>query len=950
MYTPLGIKTDYSLLKSLIKIEDLISYAIKNNISSLGICDNNLCSSHLFYNKCIENNIKPIIGLDIIIDEIRVIFYPRHFKGLSNLFKLLKKEVLSIGDLKAYQEDVIVLLPFESHKNYELFNNIFEYVFLGFESDEEELICKLITDNVIYFKDIYGLDTNSIKYLNYLTMIDKNLKLGDMELVDYSKNVLTLEKYDTSKLTDLIDIEFDKTKRYIPIYDANINSEEYLTNLAYKGLNKRLNNNIPDKYKNRLDYELKVIKEMGFTDYFLIVFDYVKYAIKNGIFVGAGRGSAAGSLVAYSLGITMIDPLKYNLLFERFLNPERVTMPDIDVDFEDTRKEEVVDYVKKRYGSDYVGHIMTYGTLTAKEVLRSVGKINNVPEIQLNDLIKLIDSKLSLKDNLTKEVKNLLEINNILKKVYKEAFYLEGIKRHIGTHAAGVVISSVPLTNLIPVIKSGDEYLTGYTMNELEELGLIKMDFLSIKNLTILTKTLNDIKDTGVNININKIPLNDPEVYQLFSNADTVGIFQFEKPGMKNFLKKLKPTCFDDLIMALAIYRPGPMQSIDEYLKRKNEGKKIEYLDPILENTLKSTYGILIYQEQIMEILRIMGDFSYAEADIIRRGISKKKLNVIEDSREKFINNAQKKGHTKEIATEVFELIVKFADFGFNKSHSVAYAFIAYQMAYLKVHYSEIYYINLLNVNIGGEAKTKEYIDSAKRAGIKILKPDINLSKIYYSKESDGIRLPLRVIKGVGSINANEIINLRTNDYLDFFDFVSRTNLNKNILINLIDAGVFDSFGYNHNTLKKNLDASLTYASLIKDLDASLVNKPEMVIVEEDTDINLMNKEMELFGYYVSNHPASKYPDYFKQIDIVKNYNKRIKTVVLIEKINKIKTKNNKDMAFITASDETIQNDYVLFDINLIKDIKVGDLVLINGLVERRMDKYQIIINQMNKI
>ncbi|MDE6142081.1 MAG: DNA polymerase III subunit alpha, partial [Bacilli bacterium] len=402
-------------------------------------------------------------------------------------------------------------------------------------------------------------------------------------------------------------------------------SESYLRNLAIKGLNKRLEGKVTDEYKKRLNYELDVISNMGFTDYFLIVLDYVRFAIKNDIFVGAGRGSAAGSLVAYSLGITWIDPLKYDLLFERFLNPERVTMPDIDIDFEYERREEVIDYVKNRYGESYVSKIMTFVTMTAKEVIRCVGKINDVDESTLNSLLKYINSKESLKNNLTDQVKNVLKRNSLLNKIYSESMYLEGIKKTIGTHPAGLVVSSKELDSIIPIIKSGDDYLTGLTMNELEDMGLIKMDFLAIRNLTILTNVLKDIENIyGRKLNINTIPLDDKKVYDLFSRADTVGVFQFESTGLMNFLRRLKPTKFDDLVMALAIYRPGPMQNIDLYIDCKNNGKKVEYIDESLKPILESTYGILIYQEQIMEILRFMASYSYAEADIIRRAISKR--------------------------------------------------------------------------------------------------------------------------------------------------------------------------------------------------------------------------------------------------------------------------------------------------------------------------------------
>jgi DNA polymerase-3 subunit alpha len=946
MFTPLGIKTDYSILKSLIKVDDYIMYGINNHLNTLGILDNNLNSSHYFYNQCIKNNIKPIIGIDINIDNYRIFLYPRNYNGLVNLFKLPNN--ISISDLENYNKDIICILPYESYNLYEVVSKIYEIVFLSFKNNDEYINANIITNKTIYIKDTLVINSNNAKYINYLNLIENNKKLGEAELLNQTDKIIEILDYNTNSLTDLIDIKFPNMDKYIPIFDENIDSINYLKTLSYKGLEKRLSGKVTEVYKNRLDYELKVIIDMGFTDYFLIVFDYVRFAIKNKICVGVGRGSAAGSLVAYSLGITWIDPIKYDLLFERFLNPERVTLPDIDIDFEDDRREEVVDYVKQRYGDNRVAKIIAYGTMTAKDVLRTVAKINNVNDENTNALLKLINSKKTLKENYTDEVKELLRHNSILKKVYEESIPLEGLKKHTTIHAAGIVICSDDLTNHLPIITSNGENLTGYTKEELEELGLIKMDFLSVRNLTIMSDVLKSIDKP---ININEIPTNDSKVYELFSSADTVGIFQFESIGMKNFLKRLKPTCFDDLVLSIAIYRPGPMQYIDTFIKRKQGKEKVTFPDESLSYILSPTYGILVYQEQIMEILKFMASFSYAEADIIRRAISKKNLNIIESTRDKFISKSISNGYTEEVANNVYEMIVKFAGFGFNKSHSVAYAYIAYQMAYLKVHYKESFYINLLNSNINGESKTKEYIEEAKKNNISILKPDINLSQSKYSIESDGIRLPLRIIKGVGTVVSDAIISSRgTKPFKDFYDFVARTNINKNVIENLILAGVFDSFGYNRATLLKNINASLNYAELVRGLDESLVNKPVMVSTIELPEYDLIQHELDLFGFYVSTHPASKYPKVMKQINIESFFNKIVETVILIDKIRVIKTKKNKDMAFIIGSDETTSNEFIFFDNCNISELHIGDLIKVEGIVERRLDKYQIVVRSFEKL
>ena len=961
MYCPIGIKTDYSLMKSLIKIDDLILYATNHNINTLGILDDNLASSHTFYEKCIANNIKPVIGLDLVINDKHIYLYPVNHDGLVELFKLTNILDKDINLLKKYNKEIICVLPYSSHELYDNLKDVYNEVFISYINEEEKKNALLITNKIIYINEILSLDKETSKYINYLEFIDKGLKLGDQELKDYSNNVIdhTINE-DTSILTNMINIEFPKDKRYIPHYDETIkDSKEYLITLANKGLARRLNNNVTKEYQDRLDYELKVITDMGFVDYFLIVFDYVRFAIKNNIFVGAGRGSAVGSLVAYSLGITSLDPIKYNLIFERFLNPERVTMPDIDIDFDADRRDEVIEYVRSKYGEKRVAHIITYGTFASREAIRAVAKINNVDDDILGYLLPYIDKnpKMKLSSNINDEVKRLFNTYSILEKTYNEALYLEGIKKHIGIHAAGVVISSCDLNEVVPLIYNGDEFLTGYTMNELEDLGLLKMDFLSIKNLTIISNILNDLeKDKGVRLDINKIPLDDKKVFDLFSNADTVGVFQFESSGMKSFLRKLAPKEFKDLIMAIAIYRPGPMGEIDNYIKRHSGKVKVDYIDDSLKDILEDTYGIMIYQEQVMQILSKMGGFTFGEADIVRRAISKKKLNLIEEAKDKFINNSIKNGYSEEKAKDVYDLIVKFADYGFNKSHSVAYSFIAYQMAYLKVHYPEYYYINLLNNNIGGESKTKEYIDEAKKYGITILKPDINKSDKYYVKEESGIRLPLRCIKGVGNVAADNIVKLRGEEpFKDIYNFlarVSKKDVNKKVFEILIDADCFKSFGLNKNTLKYNLDTLLNYADLISDLDESLVSKPEIIFVEDSPQEVEMKIEKDLFGFYISSHPSSKYPNLFKLIDIRDNFNKKIKGVYLVERINMIKTKKGEDMCFLTMSDETSQGDFVLFpkSINQLKDIKQNDIVEVEGIVERRLDKYQINVNRIEKM
>ena len=477
------------------------------------------------------------------------------------------------------------------------------------------------------------------------------------------------------------------------------------------------------------------------------------------------------------------------------------------------------------------------------------------------------------------------------------------------------------------------------------------MDFLAIKDLTTMAGIIDKLP---TKININNIDLNNEEVLNRFKTANTTGIFQFESAGMKNFLRKLKPNSFNDLVVALALFRPGPMQNIDSFIRRKEGKEKVEYIVPALEPILKETYGIIVYQEQIMQIFRTIASYKMSEADLIRRAISKKKEKIIIEEKEKFILRAEKNGYSKEISTKIYDLILKFANYGFNKSHSVAYALVGYQMMYLKVIYPKIFYSSLLNINIGSVTKTKEYIDEAKSLNIKIVKPDINTSSYDYYINND-IIMPLRVIKNIGDVVAKEIYEERKKTpYQDFFDFVSRIynkNINTKTIETLIYAGALDSFNQTRNTLINNIKQALIYAELVSGLDSNLVTKPNLEIYEELPSNELMNKELELYGFYVSNHPASKYNE-IKIMNIKKYFDKTITTVGLLESIKTIKTKNNDTMAFLEISDETGSLSYTLFPnkISYANLLKVGDLLKINGHVEKRYDKYQIIVNKIEKL
>ena len=965
MFIPLGVKSDYSLMGSLIKIEDLMNYLKENNITACGILDDNLFSSMNFYNACLKNNIKPIIGLVVKIGENKIYLYAKNYSGYLNLLKIntkLQLNELSYVDLKVYKENIICVMPYNSKDIYSELKKIYKELFVGYGNDFEKKNALILDEKVLYVNEIRMFDFSDVKYLGLLREIDTG---EETDLALYSDAYLSKEVNEedsktTKEFNKLINLEIKKDGRYIPHYDEKIeDSYKYLVALCKKGLEKRLEGNVTKEYLDRLKMELSVINKMGFVDYFLIVYDYVKFAKTHNILVGPGRGSAAGSLVSYILGITNIDPIKYDLLFERFLNPERITMPDIDIDFEYTKRDQVIDYVKERYGNTKVANIITFGTLGARAVIRDVGKCLKIDNGIIDRLSNMLDPRIGLEDNLkNKYVYEYVNNNSEIKKLYGISKRLEGLKKYIGTHAAGVVISSEELDNVIPICVNDNMLLTGVTMEYLEELGLLKMDFLALRNLTIIQNVLELIeKETKNKLDINKIPLDDKKTMEIFLNVDTEGIFQYESSGMKNFLRKLKPTTFNDLIAAVALFRPGPMQNIDTFIKRKDGKERVIYPDDSLADILSSTYGIMIYQEQIMQVLVKMGNYSFAEADNIRRAMSKKKHEVMEREREVFIDRASKNGYTKERASEVYDLIIKFADYGFNKAHSVSYALIGYQMAYLKANYPVYFIANLLNMSIGSDIKTKEYIDEAKKKDIRVFKPNINVSTNEYLIKDKALLLPLSTIHNVGGAAVEEIIKERENGkYKDFFNFVARTygkSVNRKTIEALIDADAFRDFDINHKTLLMTIDSALDYASLCSDLDESLIMKPNYEVVEEFSDVDLMNKELETFGYYVTNHPASKYQDDVLKAQNIKNYfDKYVTTVVIIDSIRKIKTKKGEDMGFISGSDETGVIDFVIFPKSnkYLVECRKSDLVFIKGQVMRRNDKFQVVVSNIEKI
>ena len=934
---PLKITTEYSLLKSLIKLPDLISFLLENNIKECAICDENLNGFMDFYLKCKENNIKPIIGLDTVYESMHIYVYAKNYLGYQELLKIdYLKDNMNLSYLE--NSNLLVIIPFKSIDIYEKLKYK-DNVYIGFCNDIEKNNALLISDKIVYVDNVRCLFKKDISYLKYLKMLNDNFVYNDNAYYKTSSFEDIQTTYEFSKQINL-EIPFDK--KYIPKYNNSDNNYEYLKKLCILGLNKRFNGKVSNKYKERILYELDVINKMGFVDYFLIVYDYVLYAKKNDIFVGPGRGSAAGSLVSYSLGITNIDPIKYDLLFERFLNINRKKMPDIDIDFESDKRINMIEYVKNKYGFDKVAVGLTFNNYKAKLILRDLAKLLKVDSNVFDKFIKNINSSLSLKENYQNEkVKKYIEMYSELKNLYDISYHLEGLKKNTSTHAAGVIISSEKLGKIIPISNEDGTLKTGIEMPYLEKMGLLKMDFLALEKLNIISKVSKKIK----NFNINNIPLDDKKTLKIFYDADTDDIFQFESSYAKSVLDKLKITSFNELTVSLALVRPGANKQIDEYLKNKKEGIN---LTGDLADILGSTYGTIIYQEQVMKIFEKVGGYSLFEADDISVAIAKKKEDIINAQHDKFVSGGIKNGYSKEFVEKLFNKIKEFGGYGFNKSHSVAYALVSYQMAYLKANYPKEFMFYLLENN-KDISKCEKILSSLKNSGYKLLKPNINYSIDKYAEKNGYILLPLNIIRGLNDDIISKIIRVRENGFNDIFDFFVKTNsfLNKETYLILIKSGALDIFKINKQTMIKNIDVILNYASIYSDG----LGKPILIKYPEYDEATLREFEILSYGMYITNHPCSKYKDVIK-VENIKNYLfKNINMLLLIKSIRTIKDKSGGEMAFLECEDETGKVNLTMFSSLYAKnnDLKANELIIVNVKVSKRFDKLNVLVNNIKR-
>ncbi len=787
----------------------------------------------------------------------------------------------------------------------------------------------------------------------------------------------------TVKIAEECHLTIDLGKSVLPDYEvpSNHTIESYLHFKVREGLEERYEEITPELEK-RYKYELGVIEKMGFAAYFLIVWDFINYAKKNNIPVGPGRGSAAGSLVAYSLGITDLDPIEHNLLFERFLNPERITMPDVDIDFCPVRRQEVIDYVTQKYGEDRVCQIITFGTLAARNALKGVARVLDLPFAESNKISKLIPFNCTIKDTFEQvsEFKTLYDSDSKIKEVIDYAEKIEGLKDRIGVHAAGVIISRDPLSEVVPVQHSKEGGLTTeFPMSDVESLGLLKMDFLGLRNLTVINNTLELVKRRkNIDININKIPLDDTKTYDLLCSGYTDGVFQLESSGMKNLVKRLKPSTFEDIGSLVALFRPGPLNSgmVDEFVDRKHGRRQIVYPHSSLEPILQDTYGTIVYQEQIMQIFQTLAGYTLGQADMVRRMMGKKKLEEMAKQKEKFVEGSAKNGMDAKGATELFEQIEKFAEYCFNRAHSACYAFVAYQTAYLKAHYPVEYFSALLSSVNGDQDRTQIYIAEAQRMGIKVLPPDVNYSFADFTPDKNNIRFGLASIKNVGLNIVEEIISAREeSEFVSFYDFCSRLvkkTLNKRVLESLVKAGAFSQIEKSRKQLIENIDSIISAAqreyerkesgqmNMFAALSGDSGNNAVDFVMsgsedDEFSDQEIQAFEKELLGFYVTSHPLSRLVEHLPYLtthraaDLSELNEKTSVTLCgLISSIRLILTKNNKQLKVGVLEDLSGKTEFVAYQEVLNKYnsfLETDQIVIISGKTQYRGDDDEKIVS-----
>ena len=1007
------ISTSADLLKSTVRLDQLFPYLLEQGAVSAAIVNTKLYGILPFWEGCRRAGIHGVVGLSAFIEyeeqHYPVVLYAQTNKGYGNLLKISSalstrdKEAIPEQWLKAYQEGLICVIPNKTEWLLTDRSQVVQYIKDlfgsavfgslerpgGIKSEHESTfreICERMALPIIASQECRYLFQQDAFAYEVAAAIGQGLKMNDPERPKpehtnaYVPSIQEFESWfadhpewlqRTAEMLKSCQVTIPMNRQLLPVFplDEKTDKAAFIADLCKRGLSERVPG-FSQTYQKRLDYELSVIGTMGFIDYFLIVADFMKYARDQDILTGPGRGSSASSLVAYSLKITDVDPIKHGLLFERFLNPERVTLPDIDIDFADHRRHEVVDYVAKKYGAVRTAQIITFGTLSAKAVARDTARVFGFEAEELEAISKMIPNRIGT--TLRSALKESPALNDWIiereeRKIwFKTALKLEGLPRHASTHAAGVILSPSPLVDHVPIEKGSDGiYLTQWPMQELEAIGLLKMDFLGLRNLTILEQIRNLIYwDTKKRIDYRTIPLADAETFKLLALGDTTGVFQLESDGMRRALQQIKPTAFGDIVAVNALFRPGPMEFIPLYARRKHKQEAVKYVHPILEPILSETYGVIVYQEQIMHIAAKMAGFSLGEADLLRRAVSKKKREILDKEREHFSSGAKAKGFTEAEAAEVYDLIVRFADYGFPKSHAAAYSIISYQLSYMKTHYPVYFYTGLLTNSTGNAEKTKQLLQEIKDKKIPLLPPSVQKSRHSFSVEDGQIRIGLNAVKGVPGSTIKALLAAREegafSSLFNIAERISALHFNRKSFEPLVKAGALDDFGYDRGIMLASLDSAIKHAELVKpnedpglfdDMGSSFM-KPKYTKASEMPENLKLEYEKEVLGFYLSKHPIEQAKENrqksYDELKMLKTKRDResVRVLGMVEDIKRIRTKKGDAMAFLTLMDETGPASVTLFPVeyaryNLL--LEPHAILEIQGVVENRNQKTTII-------
>lgn len=1011
------------MLQSPFRIKEIVDAAAEMGFRHAALTDEgNMFGVMPFYKECRRQNIHPIIGCEFHVrydenlakdDEKRMhlLFLAKNDAGLQNLYRMSTAvqcgQNISLTECADIVQECVVLTSGDSdamqewldHENETMLRNYLQkcaalwpdfYVSIAMndsaywreKNKQLKQIAKSLSIPTVALSRIYYRKPDDMETLRLLQAIDKGTTIDDQSLdvkrQRYYRSAQEMDElYDaddlaqTDRIAAMCNVQMSMPKSEIPHFEnpKQVDNVTYLRALCRAGLKKRMNGRVPEEYAQRLDHELKVIVQNDFTDYFLIVWDYIREARHRGIYVGPGRGSAAGSLVAYCMGITHVDPIKNHLFFERFLNAGRKNKPDIDTDFPDDRIDEMFKYLDQKYGSDHVARIITYSNLKAKKALNDTAKAMNYPVQKLKELTAHWPKKeITLQEMLKRDrsFAGMVQHDAQTNLLFRRACAIEGLPRHVSTHAAGVVLSDQPIINVCPLAQIGDTlHATQFSAAYLEELGLIKFDLLSLHNLTTIHAIITDLeKYEHIHIDPLKLPLNDAKTYQMLAQGNTIGVFQLESEGISDLLKQLHPTCFEDISTILALYRPGPMQNRAQYMENRRHPDAIQYIDPRLKPILQETYGIILYQEQIMQIAQVIAGFSLEQADQLRRAMSKKEPEVMQSYHEAFIEGAAHHHCSRKTAEQIFDWIARFADYGFNKSHSYAYGMITYQMAYLKANYPLYFFANLLDG--ANRKKIAEILAECRKMNVKIYGPDVQSSQSGYRPEKNGLRMPLTAIRGIREKENTLILNEREKgpfkDYIDFMIRVSAQKLEQKEIESLIDGGALDCFGLTRETMRdpENLNSVLTYADLVTTSTEQgavfrydLVSPPRLKPLKEN-DQHKARREYDVLGFYLTEHPIQKLRKRYqcRSIRSCEDFRGYVRVIGEVVRSREHTTKQGNTMCFLTIKDESGTIDAALMPRIYEREkekITKGAILLIKGRITSEYPN-SISVNQIDPI